>query len=115
MVSYKANFHQVGSAGSPVQFSCFLENNGSEFSQATAVDIDAYYPSINGQSALRILSGTNLKAFCGVNTGAAWTFASYPLQVTFVRLAGEVTGDLESTNVVESHHSLAAGGIGSRH
>lgn len=94
MASFAANFTQQGSVGSPAQFACELLVGKKDVVEATAVDIDHFYPGVSGLAPVHVTHDTHLKVLCSNSGGSTWKWGDRPLQVTLVKIAGEQTGSL---------------------
>jgi hypothetical protein len=95
LATYTANFFPQGTPAAPVTFSCFLLRGVSLISQSTSSSTytAGFYVGVGGSTIVKVGSGTDVNAGCGVN-GGPWTFGTKKLTVTLTRLDGLTAGGL---------------------
>jgi hypothetical protein len=95
LVTYTTNFFPQGTAGAPIQFSCFLTRNNVNISQATGLSAagSGFYIGVDGSTVVKLGAGIDLNIACGTLSGA-WTFGTLPITVTVTRLDGSTSGGL---------------------
>ncbi len=108
LATYTANFFPQGTPAAPVTFSCFLLRDGSLVSQSTSSSTytGGFYVGVGGSTIVKVVSGTNVDAGCGLTSGA-WTFGTKKLTVTLTRLDGVTAGGLPTARGVKSGSQTA--------
>jgi hypothetical protein len=98
IVSWDATFKSLGSESTPVEFGCFLFENGNPanlLGEATVLDNHGFfYPSVSGSISVKVEAGDTFSMSCGADSNSAWKWGLVPLQVTFVRLQTRTSGQL---------------------
>jgi hypothetical protein len=106
LATFAANFIATGSAASPVAFTCLLTyGSNKNVAQATAISEGdlGWNVALTGAGIVAVKKGhLTLEATCGTGNDSTWTFADRPLEVTFVKLAGQVKGSLVNVLAVQN-------------
>jgi hypothetical protein len=103
LATFAAIFDGQGSAATPAVFTCALtEPNGRAFVQSTTFGEanGGVLFGVSGSGVIDVKKGKlRLGANCGTGDNSPWDFGDQPLEVTFVKLAGQVTGPLVAAAV----------------
>jgi hypothetical protein len=106
LATFAANFIPTGSRKSPVAFSCVLVDPASgnvvQSSTLSIGSVMGWDAGVSGSGIVNVKKGKGnltLSVICGSGDDSPWSFEDRPLEVTFVKLAGQVNGALTSVDV----------------